>query len=422
MVISLSKTQVLGESRTVGTAPVAVLALLIVISETPILSRNIPNAIFYGMVLVFFALTFNIYHNLGSEEKLLLYLTGLYLVLLTVYKAAGLSDAALSYYSTTVKFYFFLVAMLGISEYLSDEQKKFLLAVIVLTVLLVLFDNIRLYMQYGPARYVSLFQKERFATNSVNTAFVASLVFFSGALFSCFLYLKNRTLRLVSLGISGFCLLFIAVIAQRASILALALVMFPLLIMYNTKSNRGRIVLWVLGILLLFVVIIDYRQVLDTIDQMVGSRRMSLRIAQIRNLLSSGNISEAGGSLTARYRLIHRSVSTFFSSPLTFLVGAGDHRADYSVIGNHSYFFDELARYGTAGAFIWIPMMIMYLKQMVKRAEVNDNYKLKALLFVLIFILVARSFIGGLLDATMAIQVFVFIPLLFSLLQKDQTV
>ena len=164
-----------------------------------------------------------------------------------------------------------------------------------------------------------------------------------------------------------------------------------------------------------------YDPLLDWLDNLINSRRISVRLNQIRLIMANESISEAGGSVQERYNLILRSLETTFSSVRRFVLGAGDHRNDYTIIGNHSHFVDELARYGLVGMLVWIPMVWNMLAEMRRVSLKGNDSVLRGELIVLQLTYLIRGFLGGIFEASISIQMFIFIPLIFNLLEEQRT-
>ena len=338
--------------------------------------------------------------------------------MLAAYKVLGFSSAALSYYSTIVKSFVPVFSMLSIGDHLSRQQKKAIILVIVVSICYTLLDNVRIFFQYGAYRFSRLFQTERFTSNAVNTAYVYGLLFFGGMLFVFCRTAKEKKLGIGALALSIVTVLFDVLIAQRMIALILAFFMYSLLFIYSKRNNGARST-YVFIVLALFVVLLLYYDpILDWLSSLIGLRRITIRIDQIRALLSSESTLEAGGSLTGRFKLIMQSVSTAFSSVFNLIFGAGDHRSNNELIGNHSHFVDEFARYGLLGSIIWITMLVQMLRQMSKAALKGTNQRLKSELTIIQLTYILRGFLGSIFEATISIQMFIFIPLVFSLLEE----
>ena len=403
---------------TAGNLSVCVLSLLIMISEIPILSRNVPNVVFYGLVLAFFASSFNLILNLEIARWRTMAWLGIYIVMIMAYKLLKVSSSDISYYSTTVKFFFFLAAMLIAVGHMTRRQKYLIVAAVLISMLYTVFDNVRLFMQYGSTRFIHLFQNERFTTNSVNTTFVSSQMFFLGIFFTVFLRTGRKSLKLASAAMVVLNLVFIATMAQRMIIFGLSLVMLPFIALCNREFTKKRIIVTLFFASVLLLLLINFNGVLDILDQIIDSPRLHLRFEQLKTFFSREEAGDPGGSMSARLDLYLRSITTWFSSPGRFLLGAGDHRPMYDIIGNHSCYMDECARYGLFGMLIWIPMTLSYMKQIGTCAGIRKGSTLMRQIRVILLTYIANAVLSAVYEATVGIQIFVLLPVVFSLIQE----
>lgn len=402
----------------IGTIPVFILTILIVITNTPIFARNIPNSIYYGLVLGFLLSCKDLFRGISKEKVFLITLLLGYFCLQLIYKLLSISTATWAHYSTSFKFFFFLFVMILIVPYLSPKQKKVIISVTALSMIITMGDNLRLYSQYGATRFVHLFQQQRFSTNSVNTTFVGAILFLNAILFIDFFYVKANYKKVVLIIFSFFNLFFMLIIAQRMMILVLILLMYPLLIIYRKEFTRKRTIFVFLLCIILLGIVFQYRSVINFLDSIISSGRMSLRFSQIDLFLSTGDIAEAGGTLNGRTQLMLRSLETWFSSFSNFMIGAGDHRGSYNIIGNHSEIFDECARYGLVGLLISIPLTIFYLKQIKQCSGCRYNSPIMRQITVVEFIYVLRALLGSVYEAAIGVQMFVFLPVAVSLIEE----
>lgn len=420
MRLMLQSSRAINNRLAVGDFMIFILSILIVISEVPILSRNVSNVVFYGLVFVFLVSGINVIFRLEKRKWETIVLLCLYLIMLAIYKIFSISSADLAYYSTTVKFFFFLVAMLIVVEHMTKTQMTYILGVILSSMLFTVIDNIRLYLMYGPSVYVHLFQWERFTTNSVNTTFVSSMLFACGALLIAFFNTRNKLIKCGSIAFIVLSLYFIARIAQRMIIFGLAIIMLPLIMLYNEKYSFKRICITLVFVACALLLLINFEWIISKIDGVIRSERLHLRFEQLKILFSTKNAREAGGTLSARVELFLRSINTWFSSFGTFLFGAGDHRITNDIIGNHSDYIDDCARYGLLGMMIWIPFTVSYMKSIIKCSSVKKSSPLSRQIKVIICIFILNALLSDVYEATVGIQMFLMIPIVCSLIRQNK--
>ncbi|MCR4926349.1 MAG: hypothetical protein K5927_00065 [Lachnospiraceae bacterium] len=410
---------VISKSDKVSLVSIILLSAFIIIFETPIVSRNIPNVIFYGLMAVLLLLNVNVFLKTSKRNKLILLVTAAFVVLFTVYKVLKISSSGLSYYSTTVKFLLLATILIVYYDILSPKQKCFLLNLTVVAVIVNLIENLRLYFKYGPFRFVYLFQRRRFTTNSVSTMYVTAVFFFSAALFVYFLHTdKKKPAKWISLILSVFMFFFCVAIAQRTIILLLGMIMFPLLIVANAKNKRQFFIILATFTVIIVLLWLFYKDILTGFAKLTRSSRIQTRVDQLISYLSSGGAEAFEGSGAARMDRIMTSVHTWLSSPVKFFFGAGDHRGSYDIIGNHSQIVDEFAKYGLIGGLLMLYIIWLYFKHIAKSVKTVISNPLFRQLLIIFFIIFIRACIGGIFEPVVGVQLFLIIPFIFEILEK----
>lgn len=406
-------------SSRVGDLSIFLLAVLIVIFQTPILSRNLPNVVLLGLMALFLVAEVNRLLNLRDPERTTLIALVLYVLMTAVYKVLGISAAELYYIFNTIQFLFFTVAALTVFYSLTKRQMKFLLGVSLISILYTMIDNVILFVRHGAAAYVKLFQLHKYDYNAVDTPFSGAILLLAGVCFICFLHEKRKWLKVGLLALSVFGIYFCVAITQRTIILVLAVLMYPMLIFFHTKHKLNRYILFFFVLVIAVVALLNYKPLLLWMGEMLGSARVSKRINQIIVFMETMDIRASGGSLTVRYELISTSWRTFTASARSFLLGVGEHRATDLIVGNHSQFIDELARYGIVGsAMVWT-MLCSGFRFVKKAAGTVTGTVLNRQLGVMIFIFILRGFLGAVFAAPIGIQLFLVMPLMLRLLQGD---
>lgn len=404
------------------------LSILIVILLTPILARNCPNGIIIGLMVLVIASLCPILAVLERRSKRALFVLAVYMAVITVYKLIGKSTAELYYYFNMVQFYFFFGAGCAILPNLKHAQKKILLAVICGAVLITVVHNVYLFFDYGGKEYVMLFRVDKYTTNSINTPYVTAIMLLSGLAFVVGLDKKHTFWsRFVFCAIAFLGLMFITLIVQRMIVLLLSLLLAGLLVISQSnifkkeKASRRTGLLWSAGIMAVFILLWIYAvPILELVKRVIFSSRLDKRIDQIIRLIQTGDIRTAGGSLTVRYELIVTSLRTFTRSLSNALLGAGDHRITNAIIGNHSYLFDELARYGILLAPISYLLFYQALCSVYRGAELSQGTVLSRQLRCVLIVVVLRAVVGAIYDASIGIVLFLAVPLLFNVIQDKQ--
>ena len=93
-----------------------------------------------------------------------------------------------------------------------------------------------------------------------------------------------------------------------------------------------------------------------------------------------------------RLQLAQTSLNTWFSNPISFLIGIGDHTQSFggdlikSGIGGHSEFIDVAARYGVIGIVVFLNIIKEYyilLKRLTYSREIQKYVNIIFFIFLL---------------------------------------
>ena len=408
-------------ARGVSWLTVIVLSLLIVVQDLPIIQRRAGGyTIFLPFILLFFLCTFTRWLRPKKQDLPLIGCSLLYLAIDLLYRFVGISSAG---YGRIIHPLMYLVvfASMSVVQQMNRSQKRFLLCVIVFATLTEILLNVREFHRLGSA-YFSIQRNENdlSATNVASTQYLTALMLMSGALFIASLRDRKPGRRLIWAALLIICILFNLLIMQRALILLLSAAMFGLMFIFNARRKLAVNLLILLAVVLFAVVLLNYEAVFSLLGKVIKSARITARLNQISRALSQRSVMQGGGSLTARFKLYLISLNTWTSSPGTFLFGVGDHISGYSVIGNHSQFFDVLGRYGLLGGFCMFYFVLKTLSILMRRLPISRGTPVYRQTLVIPWIFVIRGFMGGVVFGAIAVRLFIFLPIVFSLIFDDE--
>lgn len=417
---------VFSSEKSISLFSMASLTFLIVSLLTPVIGRNIPRAILLLAMAGFGCSVAKRVVLLTKREKITLSFLALYMVIIAAYRVLGVSSAALYYYFNIVQFFFFLGAIILIHKSLFKNQVVFLLVVSIGTILVNLVSNVYLFFKHGSRTYIKLFNTTPLS-NAINTQYSTAIMLLSCMLFVWACYQRKLYFRLIGYSISACIFLFIVCISQRMITLVFTVLLYFLLACYglftllNKRLSRKQMTIVVLILVVVIAVCFIFSiPILGFIRSCLPSDRLVQRINQIIRFLKTGDITLAGGSLSKRYELIMTSWNTFTASYGNFLLGVGDHRVTNELIGNHSLFFDELARYGVLFAPVMYVLLYRSIKTVIGLAHSkSDSAKNDWPLYIIMLIFVLRAFIGAVFDSSIGIVIFIIIPLLYMSLDRD---
>ena len=392
------------------------LTLLCVTFLSPLILRTIGTVGVLALAAVYFLLEADHLFHINIQEKNTLILIGLYVAMLLLYTFLGKSDEGAGQ-TGAVLFMISFILIIPIYKRLNKKHCIFIIAACTATIMITLFQNYLLYVRLGNRISQQLYKvgyKE-----VVNTQYVSALMLFSGVLFSVFLCEPKKLVKFGALFITAVCFGFNILVTQRAITTILSFVLFFLLILVKGEMSKKKIIRYIIFLLLIMLLFLQYDAIIGFVADLFDSPRLKSRFDSILGFLSTGSIDNVEeGSLTVRIRLIGVSIKTFWSSISNFLFGVGE-KIDYSVVGNHSQFFDEFAKFGIFGGLLSCTIFIKMSKiaKRISTIEKNDyHYKMLTVIFV---VMVMRALIGGVFSPPIGIIMFIFMPISFKVMKLN---
>lgn len=398
------------------------LAIIIVFVEIPNIQR------FFGgvFILVPFILMLGFSRfrwkiTIKNEHLLLVFSLFYIFTIFFVFKVLRISTVGYGYIMHEAVFFTFFFS-LNMVEGMHWRQKSFILAVIILSILFTFATNVLLYRRLGSYHYYLLhhISDSEELGNLANTQFSTAIVLMCGILLIAFINDRNTLRRLFWIGLFAVCTVFNFVIAQRMINIILS-IMLDTLIIVERKKNRAVVYLLVFFLMMIFAVLLfNHTQTISFLQDLSSSSRLNSRLTQIETLLSTQDISEAGGSLSGRMNLIMVSIHSWFSSLRSFFFGVGAHLEDNSIIGNHSEFIDAFAKYGLIGGTAHLYALSKSIQILIEKLSLKKRtplYNQTRLVLIIFFI---RGFIGGVSYGYIGVQLFVFLPLVIYYIKKSE--
>lgn len=389
---------------------VFILVLIIIIINEPLISIAVGGAGIIMLMAIFLIFNFRRYINNGKTNSYTVLLVALYLLYEIVYELLGISESSLIYYYYTISFFFFAFAITPILPKLTRGQKNVLIVAVVASIFVAMLTNIQLSNQYGEY-YIRLTDYYSGHTNIVNTQYISSLIIFCGLLL-----IKARLskeFKIASYAMLLFSIYFVIAVGQRLIAIILLISVLLLQIMYLGEKRRWRYFAYITAIIVVIMLAMNYEPILLWVSDLINNDRVTIRINQLLYALKFGEIQGAGGSLEVRFELIINSLNTFKSSVLSFFFGVGEHRASNNLIGHHSQWIDQTAKYGLLGCVL----MFFTLKNCFKDLKATLGLKrgniLYAQFIILLSYFVVRGMLGYVIYPYFGIMIFVFLPLVF---------
>ena len=258
--------------------------------------------------------------------------------------------------------------------------------------------------------------------NVGGTALVAVCLFMVGTLFVIAKNLEYKFLRVMTIiTICIFLYYFLCVnIRGTTTILFFILILGFIVATKEPKKKRVRYYLNSLFIIVIISLIILV-PLLVWITSIIDNESLIKRFGDIVSLFEArGNIDEINnGSFLGRIELSMVSLSSWLSTPLSFIFGIGDHTQDFggdliaSGIGSHSEFFDCLGRYGIIGGVIFFNIIKLHYKNIT---NFTSNRNIVKYFNVVFFIIILYGFLNNLFEPITLLFIFIVFPIIMKLL------
>lgn len=412
--MSLNK---INQERSASNLEVFSTVVLIILAIT-----NVKNPINMILLLIgtigwFFSL-FNRYSNLYVFDKKIVQSVFGIIVLSLFYIIAGISD-----YEIIGTFTFRLMCwgMLTFSSVYflricSKRQALFITAIIIITLMY------SMYQCFVQGRQLIVIGMQDEASELGAARISSSYMLFSIICFVFFLHVKQKWLKILAMSFIVLSIFINFFILQRATNVIFTIIAFGFVLIFNfhqSKFIKFLLLLLCAGVFVIFETEL-YIPFLDWFASLMPDR-VAERINDINIALQYQDLSvDERSSLGARNNLLTNSIHTFFSSPVSFIFGVGEHPHQYDVIGNHSYVLDQLARYGIIGGIILYALFrneYYFLKSFV---DPSDNPVLFKQTMVIFGAYMFRNVYGNVNFDCVVVQIMLLLPLLLTILQSQK--
>ena len=232
-------------------------------------------------------------------------------------------------------------------------------------------------------------------------AFIYSLIFICIVILGCFvegIIKKNKVLWILILG------LLVSTIFKASFMIALILLItISLLTVFkvNKFSHFMFLIIFIIIVIKILSPFISHGLIL--LSSTANSQSMSMRINELNQFLLYGN-AKGTIDMSARFDLYIVSIKSFLSNPL--LGVGGFYGYDTSIIGGHSAFIDEIARYGILGS---APLFIGLFSNM-RYVYIKFDQKQKKIYMKCLVTFLVLGFINTLLFVPLVMVVFFVTP------------
>ena len=391
------------------------LALAMIVINIPALSRIVGGAVILALLLAAAFFNNRKYRSMHITYWHATFFAIAYIVLEVTYELLGISHCEYVYYYFTICFFFIACIAMPIIEDSSRRQQNILLFSVFASLFCTIVLNFILRVQYG-SRYVRLGDTVK-GTNAISTQYFSAIVLIAGILLTVLLF--SRKHKVIVSGMLAVIIIFEVYVGQRMIAVLFLLAMMAAQILFYRKKSRAGYVILILLMLVAILVLFNLESILLWVSSMLKDTRIGARVDQILRMVQNSDIKGSGGSLEARFVLMSNSLRTFFSSPKAFLFGVGEDRASNLLVGHHSQWLDQLAKYGILGTVLLITALrkcFSALRHLIRKD--TDHYlRVQLLIFEMYFLL--RGMFGYVLYPYFAIALFVVIPIILTRINKE---
>lgn len=407
------KSTVLRQERT-SWPFVLTLSFLIIVQEIPYIVRQFSVGVYLPLILLLAIISFTWKIQIHNNNLLFAASILLYLTMAIGYKLAGISSAGIGHDIHTIMYFTLFLTVDGVLN-MSRTQKLFTLRIAVLAMLFQMLSNTMSYIRLGSYYFSVYIDSENLGRSNISgTVYTCAVMLMAGISLLEILNGRKRKNNILWIIIFVICNLFNLLVMQRTIIFILSIIMYGLMIVYNSKHKIiVYFLLFLMGIIIL-IALKNFGIMVSWLSSFIHSERIIRRLNQISFAMARGNITRS----TTRFDLIGVSLRTWTSSPKAFLIGVGDHITDNTVIGNHSQLFDVFAQYGLLGASLLYYSIYKSLKVLLKKLPIEEGRTYRHVVIICI-IFVLRGLAGAILHEHNAVRLFVVLPIVISLLTEN---
>jgi hypothetical protein len=419
------------KSKLLNSEKVLFLFLMIyeVIFFTPILDRNIGNAIKIAVFLLLFASFFSCCKaRFASALKISVLSVWIFIwfFLGIIYKFIGVSSCSWGKVFFDIFYWFLIILAINAIRTCSLKVKKMTLVASIAVVWINIVDNIRLLIRYPGASELMNFSwgTQYLPMNIGNSQFSMLAVLL--ALFVLMLFLTRKKYKVITLVIYITCIVYIMMAQRAISVLSVVIGTILLLLerVIRKYNSKARIILYLLIMVVCLIILQFLPSILFNIASSMTSARLSERIIEVASFIGFGSVINTTGvsSGASRIDLYMMSVNTFFSGIRNFLLGIGEFPADVPIanangIGAHSELLDALAEYGLLAVICLARILSLAYKELYKKIDAGQvKNRLAAIIFG---IFIFNSFINNTFTVPCFIIVFLLVPLYLDISKEE---
>jgi len=263
----------------------------------------------------------------------------------------------------------------------------------------------------------------RVMMNIADTGFINVGVLILGALFMAILVSPKTVRKFCCLSLIIPIIYYMLFQNTRGTAILLLVVEIAgfLLAYFEPKRLRNRkSYYFFMGATLAILTVVLFVPIIELILSNLQSERLASRMNDLIDFRQSGGDADQlnRGSFSERLLLARTSLNSFLSSPLSILIGIGDHTQTFggdlvkSGVGGHSEFIDVAARYGLVGIFVFVKIL-KYYYQLLKR--LSKNREVWKYVSVVFFIIILTGIFNNVFNPKQLLFLYIVFPIIIIL-------
>lgn len=354
------------------------------------------------------------FNTFSGKEKSFILVSVLFLIITLFYNVIGYST--LNYNELSHRFTWLLMGIVSLHTINTLDRKElnriyvgYTLAIIVLMWFFVVAG--RDYILMG----------EQSEASSIASTWQSSLMMLiTGISLIFFIHIKSVFPRVFAMAIIIVTLYLTIFVFQRGTNVIFSFVEIIMILLFNIKNKAW---VWLLSLITISLAMVLFLSdslymFFEWLANVSPSARLADRFESISVAMQYEDIEAGGGSLNARNRLIGVSWNTFTSSFNHFIFGAGEHRSDNLIIGNHSFIVDALGSFGIIGGALLFVYYKRQLQFILREINKKENRGLYSQCIVVYAFYILRSIYGNVSFGDVSMLMMLYFPLTIRIIQN----
>lgn len=389
--------------------------------------RNMTNSggfvlVFLGVIISWLLSSLSISYSSYKKNAYILLAISPYFIFIFLYYVIGFGDMKLNDCVNLLLIIIFFLIGSFYNDLNNAKIDKVILRIILTFFFVTAITSIyNLNIDGNVARYLTTESLSGSEHSFLRSRNIGAFDFIYGTLFLLpgLIILYKSTIRNRNHGIAKFkillliCILIITILIIKSNFmiaLFFLIIAYMLFLMPTQLSLTKQIVIISIGAIIVYFFLKSIIVFIAT--QVIQNTTSILTQLKMQSIINFFYGSEDVNSVSSRVGLYATSINAFLSSPLT---GVGAYFHSYTVVGNHSQFVDDLARFGFVGG----SAILITLHFIRKRLMQNIGHRsLKNAFIYSWFFFLAQGFLNLIYGYAIIFIMFIVLPLCMRVAQR----